>query len=248
MRVQDAHLLFFMPLTWVDHDEPLPPPTAALSDPPGLLAAGRDLSALRLLEAYRQGIFPWYRQGQPVLWWSPDPRMVLFLDEFKLTRSLTKTLRKVHREGRWTVSMDTDFAAVMRACAEPRPDQDGTWITPAIVSAYVGLHRMGHAHSVEVREDGALIGGLYGVSIGRMFFGESMFARRTDASKCALATLVWLLKGLGFSVIDCQQATAHLASLGARAIPRESFLEHVTRLAAQPAPDWDRVSVSFPDV
>jgi leucyl/phenylalanyl-tRNA--protein transferase len=237
-----------MPLTWVDHDEPLPPPTAALSDPPGLLAAGRDLSAQRLLEAYRQGTFPWYSQGQPVLWWSPDPRMVLFLDEFKLTRSLTKTLRKLRREERWTVSLDTDFAAVMRACAEPRPDQDGTWITPAIVSAYVGLHRMGQAHSVEVRENGELIGGLYGVSIGRMFFGESMFARRTDASKCALASLVWLLKALGFSVIDCQQATAHLASLGARAIPRESFLEHVTRLAAQPAPDWDRVSLSFPDV
>jgi leucyl/phenylalanyl-tRNA--protein transferase len=154
----------------------------------------------------------------------------------------------VRREGGWSVTLDTDFESVMRACAAPRPDQDGTWITPAIISAYVGLHRIGHAHSVEVRENGELIGGLYGVSIGRMFFGESMFARRTDASKCALATLVWLLKTLGFSVIDCQQATAHLASLGARAIGRESFLEHVTRLAAQPAPEWDKARVSFPDV
>jgi leucyl/phenylalanyl-tRNA--protein transferase len=235
-------------LTWVDPDQRLPPPSRAMTDPNGLLAAGRDLSPRRLLEAYRQGIFPWYSAGQPVLWWSPDPRMVLFIDEFKLSRSLAKTLRRIRREGRWTVTLDRDFEPVMRSCAQPRPDQDGTWITPAIVAAYVGLHRAGHAHSIEVREEGELVGGLYGVSIGRMFFGESMFARRPDASKCALATLVWLLREHGFSVIDCQQATSHLASLGGREIPRDAFLDRVAHLSAQPSPDWASLKVEFPDV
>jgi leucyl/phenylalanyl-tRNA--protein transferase len=235
-------------LTWVDPEQRLPSPASALTDPNGLLAAGSDLSPGRLLEAYRQGIFPWYSAGQPVLWWSPDPRMVLFVDEFKLSRSLQKTLRRVRREGCWTVTLDLDFERVMRACAQPRPDQDGTWITPAIVAAYVGLHRAGHAHSVEVREDGELIGGLYGVSIGRMFYGESMFTRRPDASKCALAALVALLGEHGFSVIDCQQATSHLASLGGREIPRVVFLDRVARLGAQPPPDWASLQVNFPDV
>lgn len=235
-------------LTWVEPGSPLPPASRALQDPNGLLAAGRDLSPQRLLEAYRHGIFPWYTAGQPVLWWSPDPRMVLFVDEFKCTRSLAKTLRRVRREGRWTVELDRDFEAVMRQCAAPRPDQDGTWITPAIVDAYAGLHRAGLAHSVEVREDGELVGGLYGVSIGRMFFGESMFARRTDASKCAIAALVALLRDHGFSVIDCQQATSHLASLGGREIPREAFLDRVATLTAQPSPDWSAMRVSFPAV
>ena len=235
-------------LTWVEPGQPLPPASRALEDPNGLLAAGRDLSAHRLLEAYRGGIFPWYSDGQPVLWWSPDPRMVLFLDEFRLQRSLAKTLRRVRRERRWRISIDTDFEAVMRACAQPRPDQDGTWITPQVVAAYVGLHRKGHAHSVEIREDGELAGGLYGVSIGRMFFGESMFARRTDASKCALASLVWLLREHGFSVIDCQQATTHLASLGAREIARGAFLDRVTRLSSLPPPDWAAMRIDFPEV
>jgi leucyl/phenylalanyl-tRNA--protein transferase len=234
-------------LTWVEPGRPLPPASRALAEPNGLLCAGRDLSAVRLLEAYRGGIFPWYTTGQPVLWWSPDPRMVLFLDEFKLSRSLAKTLRRARREGRWEVAMDRDFAAVMKACAAPRPDQDGTWITPQVIAAYVGLHRMGHAHSIEVREDGELVGGLYGVSIGRMFFGESMFARRPDASKCALSALVALLLDHEFTVIDCQQATSHLASLGGREIPRDVFLTRVAELTALPAPAWSAMSLSFPD-
>jgi leucyl/phenylalanyl-tRNA--protein transferase len=235
-------------LTWVDPGGPLPSPSKALQDPNGLLAAGRDLSPERLLEAYGRGIFPWYSAGQPVLWWSPDPRMVLYIDEFKLSRSLAKTLRRVRRDGSWTIALDRDFEATMLACAEPRPDQDGTWITPLIRRAYVGLHRLGHAHSVEVLEDGVPVGGLYGVSIGRMFFGESMFTRRPDASKCALSSLVELLRGHGFSVIDCQQATAHLASLGGREISRDAFLDRVATLTAQPPPDWSAMTMSFPDV
>ena len=235
-------------LTWIEADQPLPAALTARDEPNGLVAAGRDLSPQRLLEAYRGGIFPWYSAGQPVLWWSPDPRMVLFTEEFRLTRSLTKTLRRVRRDPAWTVSLDTDFEAVMQACAQPRPDQDGTWITPAIVAAYVGLHRAGLAHSVEIRENGELVGGLYGVSIGQMFYGESMFTRRTDASKCALASLVWLLRSAGFGMIDCQQETSHLASMGGRAISRADFLEQIARLTALPAPDWTSLQVSFPEV
>ena len=235
-------------LTWIDPAAPLPHASLALNEPDGLVAAGRDLSARRLLEAYRGGIFPWYSIGQPVLWWSPDPRMVLFIDEFKLSRSLTKTLRRLRREGFWQISLDTDFEAVMTQCAQPRPDQDGTWITQAIINAYCDLHRMGHAHSVEIRENGELIGGLYGVSIGRMFYGESMFARRTDASKAALAGLVGMLKAQGFTMIDCQQTTSHLASLGGRAIPRPVFLEQIATLTAQPSPDWSSMQVRFPAV
>lgn len=237
-----------MSLTWIEADEPLPSAASALDEPNGLVAAGRDLSAARLLEAYRGGIFPWYSSGQPVLWWSPDPRMVLFIEEFRLTRSLAKTLRRLRREQTWTVSLDTDFKAVMQACAEPRPDQDGTWITPEIIDAYLGLHRQGLAHSVEVREAGRLVGGLYGVAIGRMFFGESMFAHRTDASKCALAALVWMLRTAGFTVIDCQQATSHLASMGGRTIRRDDFLKQVAWLTAQSPPDWGALQVAFPDV
>jgi leucyl/phenylalanyl-tRNA--protein transferase len=235
-------------LTWVEPSQKLPPASRAMRDPNGLVAAGRDLSAGRLLEAYRGGLFPWYSAGQPVLWWSPDPRMVLFVDAFRVHRSLAKTLRRVRREGRWQVVLDQDFEAVMRACAQPRPEQDGTWITEAVVRAYVALHRSGHAHSVEIREDGVLVGGLYGVSIGRMFFGESMFARRTDASKCALAALVFLLRDHDFSVIDCQQATSHLAFLGGREIPRGEFLERITTLVSQPPPDWSRMQAGFPEV
>ncbi|MFO1197000.1 MAG: leucyl/phenylalanyl-tRNA--protein transferase [Burkholderiaceae bacterium] len=236
-----------MALSWVEPDQPLPSPIHALRDPNGLLAAGRDLGAERLQEAYRKGIFPWYSRGQPVLWWSPDPRMVLFLDEFKVSRSLTKTLRRLRREAVWTVRLDTAFAAVMRECAAPRPDQDGTWITREILAAYTELHRRGLAHSVEVWRDDALVGGLYGVSLGRMFYGESMFARVPDASKVALAALVSLLRDAGFRVIDCQQNTRHLASLGAREIDRDQFLQIVSQLTAQPAPDWRSLRIEIPD-
>lgn len=236
-----------MALPWIEPHDPLPSPERALRTPNGLLAAGRDLSAERLLQAYRQGIFPWYSAGEPVLWWSPDPRMVLFTTEFRCTRSLHKTLRRIRRENRWQVSLDTDFDAVMRECAAPRPEQDGTWITPLIREAYGELHRTGFAHSLEIREDGELIAGLYGVSIGRMFFGESMFTRRTDASKCALAVLVNLLQSMQFPVIDCQQVTSHLASMGGRPIRRSDFLQQVMLLVDQPPPDWSRVNPRFPE-
>jgi leucyl/phenylalanyl-tRNA--protein transferase len=236
-----------MALAWVEPGQPLPAPSLALTEPNGLLAAGRDLSAKRLLEAYRNGIFPWYSRGQPVLWWSPDPRMVLFLEEFRVTRSFAKTLRRLRREGRWRLTLDAAFARVMRECAAPRPDQDGTWITRAIREAYGELHARGCAHSVEVWEGEALVGGLYGVSIGRMFYGESMFARAADASKVALAALVATLREAGFRVIDCQQNTPHLASLGAREIDRSVFLQLVSELTEQPAPDWTAFRIGIPD-
>ena len=217
-----------------------------MREPNGLLAAGRDLNAGRLLEAYAQGIFPWFSDGQPVLWWSPDPRMVLFIDEFKISRSLAKTLRRLRAEGRWRVTKDAAFERVMRECAAPRPDQDGTWITDGIVAAYCALHALGLAHSVEVWSDDALIGGLYGVGIGRMFYGESMFARATDASKVALSALVSMLREADFRVIDCQQNTRHLASLGAREIGRSEFLHLVSTLTALPPPDWRRLSIEIP--
>ena len=236
-----------MTICWVEPGEALPDPSRALRDPNGLLAAGRDLGPERLVEAYRRGIFPWYSEGQPVLWWSPSPRMVLPLDEFVISRSLTKTLRRLRREQRWQLALDTAFERVMRECAAPRPGQDGTWISEELLRAYVGLHRAGLAHSVEVWCEGELIGGLYGVSIGRMFFGESMFARRSDASKVALAALVRALKGAGFRVIDCQQNTRHLASLGAREISRGRFLQDVATMTSMPAPDWRCMQVALPD-
>ena len=233
-------------LTWVEPDQPLPPPESARAQPNGLIAAGRDLSARRLLEAYGQGIFPWYSQGQPVLWWSPDPRMVVFIDEFEPSRSLRKTLRRVDLSGGWTVTLDQAFIQVMQACAEPRGGQDGTWITRDIIKAYHGLHQAGNAHSVEVWQDGHLIGGLYGVSIGCMFFGESMFARVSDASKCAYAALIGMLRRLDFSMVDCQQSTEHLASLGAREIARNQFLVQSRRLCDSPGPDWKNVTIDWP--
>ncbi|RPH63350.1 MAG: leucyl/phenylalanyl-tRNA--protein transferase [Burkholderiales bacterium] len=234
-------------LAWVGPHDPLPDPAGAWSEPNGLLAAGADLSAARLLEAYRGGIFPWYTDGQPVLWWSPDPRMVLYLDEFRTSRSLTKTVRRARREARWRVTLDACFERVMRECAMPREPQDGTWITRDTVAAYCDLHRSGAAHSVEVWEDGRLVGGLYGVSIGRMFFGESMFTRVPDASKVALFALVQRLREHGFSVIDCQQNTRHLASLGAREISRASFLLQVAELVRQTGPDWRALGIDLPD-
>jgi leucyl/phenylalanyl-tRNA--protein transferase len=233
-------------LTWVEPGQALPPPESARDEPNGLVAAGRDLSPRRLLEAYRNGIFPWYSQGQPVLWWSPDPRMVVFVDEYRPSRSLRKTLRRIDLSGAWTLTLDQAFVPVMKACAAPRDGQDGTWITGDIIAAYEGLHQAGHAHSVEVWSDGALIGGLYGVSIGRMFFGESMFARVSDASKCAYAALIGMLRRLEFTMVDCQQSTGHLASLGAREITRRQFLSHLRRLCELPEPDWKLADIGWP--
>jgi leucyl/phenylalanyl-tRNA--protein transferase len=233
-------------LTWIEPHQPLPPPETARLEPNGLIAAGRDLSARRLLEAYAQGIFPWYSQGQPVLWWSPDPRMVVFVDQFQPSRSLRKTLRRARETGSWTITLDRCFVQVMQACAAPRPGQDGTWITRDIIKAYHALHQAGHAHSVEVWANGELVGGLYGVSIGRMFFGESMFTRVSDASKCAYAALIAMLRRLGFSMVDCQQSTGHLASLGAQEISRTEFLGRLRLLCRLPGPDWREVTIDWP--
>lgn len=226
------------PIYWVEPDDPLPPAQKALKTPSGLVAAGNDLSAARVLEAYRGGIFPWYGRGQPVLWWSPDPRMVLPTGEMKVSDSLAKKLRQVQRLGAWSVRTDTAFESVMRACAAPRDKQGGTWIDERIIQTYVQLHHMGYAHSVEVWEQGKLIGGLYGMNIGRMFFGESMFARATDASKVALACLTQKLLLAGCPMIDCQQNTTHLASMGGREIKRRLFLAQLESLIEQPAISW----------
>lgn len=201
------------PLDW------FPPPAQALRDPNGLLAIGGDLSRRRLLAAYRLGIFPWYSQGQPVLWWSPDPRTVLFPDRFRLRRSLAKRLRN----GGFEVTFNTDFAAVIDACAAPRDADGGTWITSAMRDAYLDLRRAGVGFSVEVRHQDVLVGGLYGVLLGSAFFGESMFSSRPDASKVALAHLVRSLGARGLQLIDCQMRSAHLESLGAQEVPRAEF-------------------------
>ena len=211
------------------HD-PFPPVAHALRDPNGLLAAGADLSPERLLDAYAHGIFPWFGDEDPVLWWSPDPRMVLFPNEVHVSHSLRKTLRS----GRLQVTLDNCFEQVMRGCAEPRRGQDGTWITDEMTDAYERLFDIGYAHSVETWSDGRLVGGLYGVSLGRMFFGESMFSRVSDASKVALVALVRQLERWGFTCVDCQMSTVHLSSLGAREIPRATFLRHVRALVQQP--------------
>ncbi len=233
-------------LAWLGADDPLPDPSLAWQVPNGLLAASAQLSVDRLLEAYRRGIFPWYTDGQPVLWWSPDPRMVLHLAELRVSRSLRKTLRAAQRDERWRVTLDVCFERVMQECAAPRAGQDGTWITEAIRAGYGALHRLGLAHSVEVWNAERLVGGLYGVSIGRMFYGESMFAREPDASKAALVSLARLLQSHDFSVIDCQQSTVHLASLGAREVSRAAFLERVDELVRQPAPDWRTMRIALP--
>jgi leucyl/phenylalanyl-tRNA--protein transferase len=225
-------------IDWLHPGDPFPPVATALAHPNGLLAASGELSVDRLIDAYRRGIFPWYAQGEPVLWWCPDPRMVLFTDEFKIARSLRKKLRAVARGDALRVTCDAEFEAVMRACAAPRAGQDGTWITEAMVRAYVALHRRDLAHSVEVWRGGELVAGLYGVALGRMFCGESMFTRATDASKIALAALVQLLRNERVPVIDCQQNTEHLASLGAREIRRADFCAHVAAATRRSAIDW----------
>lgn len=220
-------------IPWLESSDPFPPLAQALTEPDGLLAAGADLSAARLLTAYRSGIFPWYSAGQPVLWWSPDPRMVLFPVEFRMPRSLVKRLRRRDYE----IRVDTAFKTVMHACAAPRGDAAGTWITPDMIAAYCELHRLGHAHSIETWINGGLAGGLYGIALGRVFYGESMFAHAADASKIALAHLVRRLQQRQFGIIDCQMNTAHLARFGAREIPRREFSRHLAELVNCPQPD-----------
>jgi len=245
-------------IPWLTDIMPFPPVESALRSPNGLLAAGGDLSALRLLDAYRHGIFPWFNPGDPILWWSPDPRMVLIPGEFKISRSLAKVLRNRNYE----VRFDTAFEQVMRACAAPRKGHQGTWIHEDMIVAYTELYQMGYAHSVEVwmpkkvfslqiKDESKrqsitvdapkmeLVGGLYGVSIGRMFYGESMFSNASNASKIALAHLAKQLKRWQFGIIDCQMNTAHLASLGAREIPRSEFITRLQELVHYaPVTDW----------
>lgn len=228
-------------IPWLEANIPFPDVSEALTEAdgaPGLLAAGADLSPERLLQAYRHGIFPWFSENQPILWWSTDPRMVLFTDRFILSGSLQKKLKKIQKNSfsanRWEVRFDSAFEKVMRACAAPRKEGAGTWISDDIIAGYGALHRMGYAHSSEVWCDGQLIGGAYGVCIGHMFYGESMFARATDASKVALAYLVHFLKSNKVAMIDCQQETSHLASLGAAPISRAEFIVRLQEAIKQP--------------
>jgi len=231
-----------IPLPWLEPGDDFPPVTRAWghdSEAPGLLAAGGALDVPTLCGAYAEGIFPWFSAGQPILWWSPDPRMVLKVSDFRLHRSLRKTLQKFRTTPGCEVRIDTAFDQVIQACASsPREGQSGTWIVPAMVQAYRALHRAGFAHSVETWVDGRLVGGLYCVALGRAVFGESMFARATDASKIALAALVCFCRAHGIQQIDCQQNTRHLASLGAREMPRAVFLSAVRQARAEPAPAW----------
>ena len=221
-------------LAWLEAKDPFPPVERALKDPNGLLAAGGELSVERLLEAYRRGVFPWYSGAEPVLWWSPDPRMVLYCEELKVSRSLGKSLRNKGFE----VRVDTAFTEVLEGCSD-RPQ--GTWLGGGMKKAYLRLHRAGYAHSFETWRGDELAGGLYGVAIGRMFFGESMFSRAADASKVALVGLVRELRARQFPLIDCQMHTPLLASLGAREIPRRTFLRELTALVnyAQPSGRWN---------
>ncbi|PWG62407.1 leucyl/phenylalanyl-tRNA--protein transferase [Sediminicurvatus halobius] len=220
-------------IPWIaadDHDSPFPPADHALREPNGLLAIGGPLSRRRLEGAYRAGVFPWFAEDQPVLWWSPDPRAVLYPDELRVSRSLRKRLRR----GDYRVTLDTAFETVIDACAAPRADASGTWITPGMRRAYVAMHDDGLAHSVEVWQDGALIGGLYGVALGSAFFGESMFSRAPDGSKIALAWLCAQLCAWGFTIIDCQLPTPHLERLGAVTVPRSRFLAELRSALACP--------------
>ena len=232
-------------LHWLSAGDPpdsFPDPNAALSEPDGLLAVGGDLSPQRLLAAYRRGIFPWFNADQPILWWSPDPRAVLLPSELHVSRSLRRRLRR----DEFSVSTDQCFSRVITACAERRQDE-GTWITPEMHRAYCELHELGIAHSVETWQGEELVGGLYGLNIGRVFFGESMFSHQTDASKVALVALVGFGTAMGLELIDCQLASSHLATLGARLVPRGRFLALLERYCAFPSPsDWrhDRIATS----
>lgn len=211
----------------LQNNEPFPALADALKEPNGLLAVGGDLSVPRLLSAYQRGIFPWFSAGDPILWWSPHPRMVLFPEELHISRSLQKRFKKPE----YQVKFNTDFQQVINACATiPRDGQKGTWILPEMVQAYCELHRLGYAHSVEIWQQGTLVGGLYGVALGRVFFAESMFHIITDASKIALVYLVKRLQELGIGMVDCQLYTSHLASMGAREIGRDEFRAKLTEL------------------
>lgn len=222
-------------ISWLNPDDPVdhfPDTSLALTRPDGLLAAGGDLSSRRILAAYRQGIFPWYEEGQPILWWSPDPRAVLFPDELRVSRSLRKLLKR----GQYEITFDQAFDTVIRRCAEPRDYGTSTWITRAMMDAYRELHRLGYAHSVEVRAEGDIVGGLYGIAMGKVFFGESMFSRISNGSKIALVHLVDRLKRDDFALIDCQVTSPHLRTLGSRSIPRSEFLSLVDRHCALVGP------------
>jgi leucyl/phenylalanyl-tRNA---protein transferase len=235
-------------IPWLKPDDPpsaFPPVEAALGDPDGLLCAGGDLSPERLIEAYRRGIFPWFSAGQPILWWSPDPRTVLYPAELHVSRSLARTLRR----GRLATTVDQAFAAVMDGCADPSRRPEGTWITPRMRAAYLRLHELGYAHSVEVWDRDRLAGGIYGVALGRAFFGESMFSAVPDASKVAICRLSHALLERNYHFIDCQVASAHLTSLGARSLPRREFLLQLATATADPvAPErgWGDASFALP--
>ncbi|MEO8160745.1 MAG: leucyl/phenylalanyl-tRNA--protein transferase [Arenimonas sp.] len=217
-----------IPLLGADPASPFPPLRRALREPDGLLAAGGDLSPVRLLNAYRHGIFPWFSEGQPILWWSPDPRLVFDTAAFRLPARFRRQLR----QSAWTLSADRDFDGVMAACASaPRPGQDGTWIGAHMLAAYRALHRLGHAHSIEVHApDGRMVGGIYGVAIGRMFFGESMFSAQSGGSKAALAGLIQLLASWDWPLLDAQVENPHLLSLGATRLARVQFMARVEGL------------------
>ncbi len=225
-------------IPWIKSAHDFPSVNTALVEPNGLLCMGGNLEPATILTAYSRGIFPWYSEGQPILWWSPDPRMVLFPSEFKVSRSLAKTIRA----DKFEVRFNTAFSDVMAACAAPRGQHAGTWILPAMQAAYTNLHHIGFAHSAEAWRDGALVGGLYGIAMGRMFYGESMFARENDASKVAFVAMVEKLTRDGFQLIDCQQETRHLASFGARAVPREQFTQRLQELIIL---DADKTPVSY---
>ena len=236
-------------LLWIESQDPLPPVETAWgmdSEAPGLLAAGADLGVNRLLEAYGQGVFPWFNPDQPVLWWSPDPRMVLQIKDFKLHRSLRKTLARYAAHPQFELCFDRAFDQVIEACSKsPREGQNGTWIVPAMVDAYKALHQAGHAHSVETWLDGKLVAGLYFVCIGRAVFGESMFSTISDGSKMALAALVQVCEHQGIVAIDCQQNTAHLASMGAREMSRAEFLALTHKAKQAPSPNWQEATVDW---
>jgi leucyl/phenylalanyl-tRNA---protein transferase len=231
------------PLPWLAAGQDFPAVELAWghdSDAPGLLAAGGSLDTPTLCKAYARGIFPWYSDGQPLLWWSPDPRMVLQVGEFKVHRSLRKTLQKFRLSPACEIRIDTAFDEVIQTCAaSPRPGQSGTWIVPDMVQAYSDLHRAGFAHSVEVWTAGQLVAGLYCVALGKAVFGESMFTRATDASKIALAALVCFCRHHGIGLIDCQQNTPHLASLGAHEVSRADFLLQIQPALQEPSPAWE---------
>ncbi|MFA5701927.1 MAG: leucyl/phenylalanyl-tRNA--protein transferase [Advenella sp.] len=232
-----------MALFWLDLQTPFPPPELALKEPDGLLACGGDLSMTRMTSAYQQGIFPWYSEPQPILWWSPSQRMVLKCKDLVISHSLKKKLRQIAKQETRPnpfiqIKVDTAFVQVMQACAAPRQNQDGTWISQDIINAYTNLHLAGLAHSIETWIDGKLAGGLYGVSMGKMFYGESMFSTISDSSKIALAYAVFFLARHGVEWIDCQQQTRHLGSLGAAPVSRNIFMEHLKKAIPQTPPPW----------